>query len=330
MGKVLQTNQVNFDFARHGFFRIASCHHPSASIFNMLSGAMSANDLDELKGIIAKGDAELGPSDVLRMVPVLHLMHEEESSWLKALIREERLLTAFQPIFDLKSGRVFAHECLMRGKMPDGAIVAPAKMIPLARKANLMHFLDRLAQMTAFRSAVKEGVKSHLFVNFNPSTVLGPNSISALLDHLLETNISPQQVVFEVTESEEVADVHNLIHIMSYYQEAGFKIALDDLGSGYNGLNLLSNLRPDFVKLDAGLIRQVDMDPFRQTIASQMLSLARKLNIRTVIEGIETEGELAWVMAQGADYGQGYLLGRPDFKKYPEDQVHPFIQPAAA
>ena len=98
---------------------------------------------------------------------------------------------------------------------------------------------------------------------------------------------------------------------MEFYRGAGFRVALDDLGSGYGSLNLLSQLKPDFVKLDMKLIRDVDRDPYKAEITRKLLEMARGLGVATIVEGIETQGEWEWAHENGADYAQGYLFARP-------------------
>ena len=98
---------------------------------------------------------------------------------------------------------------------------------------------------------------------------------------------------------------------MTTYRQAGFRVALDDLGAGYGSLNLLSQLRPDFVKLDMKLVRDVHLDPYKAGITSQLLEMARKLGIATVAEGIESAGELDWFRDHGVDFVQGFYIARP-------------------
>ena len=88
-------------------------------------------------------------------------------------------------------------------------------------------------------------------------------------------------------------------------------MALDDIGAGYSSLNLLHQLRPDFIKLDIALIRDVDRDPYKALVAQKILEIAQRLGIETIAEGVEREEEFAWVKSTGATYAQGYLFGRP-------------------
>lgn len=120
-----------------------------------------------------------------------------------------------------------------------------------------------------------------------------------------------ENVVFEITESENVGAPEHLSNIVRYYREQGFRIALDDLGSGYSSLNLAHRLRPDFVKLDMELTWDVATDPYKAVIARKLLELAGGLGIRTIVEGVETAGELSWVQSEGANFVQGYHIARP-------------------
>ena len=123
--------------------------------------------------------------------------------------------------------------------------------------------------------------------------------------------MDPSGIVFEVVESDEIHDTGHLLGILEVYREAGFGVALDDVGAGYSSLNLLSRLRPDYVKLDMGLTRGVNTDPYKARVAMKLLEMCRELDVRTVVEGVETVGEWEWAREHGADFVQGYLLARP-------------------
>ena len=250
-------------------------------------------------------------ADLSNTQPLSTLMANIQESWLVEMIRDRRLTTHFQPIIRFDQPReVIAYECLLRGRLPDGSLVAPARMYDAAREADLLFQLDRAARLTAIREATAHDIREHLFINFNPSSIYDPNyCLKSTIAAIDAAGIDPGRVVFEVVESDQVAV--DLLGIMKTYREAGFQVALDDLGAGYGSLNLLSSLRPDIVKLDMRLIRDVDRDRYKAGITSKLLEMARKLGIRTVAEGIETPGEFDWFLAQGADYAQGFYISRP-------------------
>jgi len=119
--------------------------------------------------------------------------------------------------------------------------------------------------------------------------------------------------VFEVIESSEIKDTRQLLRILDFYRARGFGVALDDMGAGYSSLNMMTKLRPDYVKLDIELIHHVDRGSYKAQIAGKMLELAQGLGLKTIAEGVETEEEWQWARAHGADYLQGFLFAHPAF-----------------
>lgn len=126
-----------------------------------------------------------------------------------------------------------------------------------------------------------------------------------------EAGLQRDKVVFEITETENVRDTNHLKNIVNYYRETGFRVALDDIGSGYSSLNMVHKLRPDFIKLDMQLIRGVQDDLYKATVAEKVLEMAQSLGIETIVEGVEHRGELNWARDKGASFAQGHLIARP-------------------
>ncbi|MDX2096743.1 MAG: EAL domain-containing protein, partial [Leptolyngbyaceae cyanobacterium bins.59] len=135
-----------------------------------------------------------------------------------------------------------------------------------------------------------------------------------------EANIPHENIVFEVIESDKPQDLDHLKSILKFYQEAGFLVALDDFGAGYSNLNLIYELRPNFIKLDMQLLRNVHQDSYKALITEKILEITQSLNIQTIAEGIETVEELDWVQQHGATFVQGYLIGKP--AETPVKQLH--------
>ncbi|MGI9048709.1 MAG: EAL domain-containing protein [Rubrobacteraceae bacterium] len=230
------------------------------------------------------------------------------------MMRERRLTIHFQPIVAAKNpgGDVFAYECLLRGLDTDGGLGNPEIMFEGAEGAGLLFNLDRDARTTAIRRAAEHGIESNIFINFNPTSIYDPvYCLRSTMKAFEETNLRTEQVVFEITEGQRVKDTRHLLNIIDYYRDAGFRIALDDLGAGYSSLNLLSKLKPDFVKLDIELVRDVGVDPYKTQVAAKILEMANGLGVGVVAEGVETEEEWRWLGEHGADYVQGYLFARP-------------------
>ncbi|WFO53622.1 EAL domain-containing protein [Aeromonas veronii] len=133
-----------------------------------------------------------------------------------------------------------------------------------------------------------------------------------------EHNFPIEQIMFELTEVEQVQDSQHLRSIVDHYQALGFKTAIDDFGAGYSGLSLLADFRPDIVKLDMYLLRGIDHDPTRQAIVRHSLALLAELQITPLAEGVETREEMTCLREMGVSLMQGYLFARPGFETLPE------------
>ena len=182
------------------------------------------------------------------------LISRTESGWLIDLLGNERLTSYFQPIVRCQQpDQVVAHEALMRGLGDNGEIVSPARILGAARSTGMLFQVDRAARLSAIRQAQHCKLDSLIFINFTPTAIYDPvNCLASTVKLNHDTDITPDRVVFEVVESEQVEDGAHLTKILKFYREAGFRIALDDLGSGYASLNRMSELRPDYVKARRG------------------------------------------------------------------------------
>lgn len=274
---------------------------------------VSLLEMADTKCLVLGENESFSVDMLLRMQPLSELVARIQGGWLIRILEEKRLEAWFQPIVHADAPtRAFAHECLIRGRDEDGGLISPADIFGVAKSADLLFNLDRACRMTAIRDAARHKIDTNIFVNFNPSTIYDPDyCLRSTMQAIDESGIANERIVFEVVESEEVRDTEHLLGILKYYRENGFRIAMDDLGAGYSSLNLLSRLRPDFVKMDMELIRDVDKDRYKSIISANMLNLAKELGVKVIAEGIETVGEWQWLVEHGADYLQGFLFAKP-------------------
>jgi EAL domain-containing protein (putative c-di-GMP-specific phosphodiesterase class I) len=278
-----------------------------------LADAPSETLLHSTRVLVASHGESPSLIHLVKTLSLAALLSGVRGRWLAELLCGDRLVSHFQPIVRATDPTaVFGHECLVRGLTPNGGLVPPRDLFTAARGAGMLSHLDRAARQTAIRSAARAGAGGHLFVNFNASSLHAPGyCLRHTVEAVAEAGLDPARMVFEVVEDEEVRDTGWLVEALRVYRWAGFGVALDDVGAGYNSLNLLAHLRPDFVKLDMGLVRGVDRDRYKARVAGKMLELARDLGVRAVVEGVETPGEWEWARSAGADFLQGYLFARP-------------------
>ena len=197
---------------------------------------------------------------------------------------ETPITMAFQPIVDLREGRVFAYEALLRA--PDGT--PPAEILAEV-SAETLYAFDQKCRVTAIELAARLGLAETgalLSINFLPNAVYDPRAcIRVTLDTAKRTGFPTSQLMFEFTEAERL-DTDHLLHILQTYRALGFSTAVDDFGAGWSGLGLLARFQPDIVKLDMGLIRGIDGDRARQLILRNLLHLFDELEIRCICDGV--------------------------------------------
>lgn len=231
---------------------------------------------------------------------VLRLVADETTFW-----------SAFQPIVDLRTGAVVAHEALLRGDI-DGEVVGPARLFGAAGAAGWTHVLDRIGRETAIRDAAPWLGGGSLFINFLPTSIYRPELCLRSTEQVgRDHGVELGQLVFEVVEGQRIVDLDHLQRIFDHYRDLGCRVALDDVGAGYSSLTLLATLKPDVVKLDMALVQGLPA-PENRAIVKAVVEMSHGLGATVVAEGIETEAQLEEVVALEADLGQGFLLGRPE------------------
>ncbi len=282
-------------------------------VIALLERTLSASERGDCKVLLlAAGEAPT--LDKMSSVQTLDAwIAKARSGWLTEMLQQDSFYAEFQPIvLAAAPTKVFAYECLLRGRDADGKSVPPGLIFETARSAELLFQVDRAARLTAIRDASRQGVTTPIFINFNPTSIYDPAfCLRTTIKAIKEAGISADRIVFEIVESDAVRDTDHLLNIVTFYRQQGFRIALDDLGAGYGSLNLLTLLKPDFVKFDRELTRGVDADPYKQKVFVKLVEMASELGIHTLAEGVETEGEYRWLAAQGVEYLQGYFFARP-------------------
>jgi EAL domain-containing protein (putative c-di-GMP-specific phosphodiesterase class I) len=278
-----------------------------------LAARLEPGELEDTKALFMAGGATPKLADYGNVTSLKAFVASAGGNWLIDLLEAGRFTSYFQPIVETQATDViFAHEALFRGLDEQGGLISPARIFGTGKDAGMMFPLDLQARRSAIRQAATHKLATSLFINFNPAAIYDPAfCLRSTLRAVDEAGMAHDRIVFEVVESEHIAKPEQLSKILDSYRSMGFGVALDDLGAGYSSLNLLHTLRPDFVKLDMDLVRGVDLDPYKAVLTAKLLELAHELGVRTIAEGVETEGELAWLRAHGATYVQGFLIAKP-------------------
>lgn len=220
---------------------------------------------------------------------------------------------AFQPIVDIETGEIYAHEALVR---PLGGGSA-AQVLEQINERNRYAF-DQSCRVKAIETAARLKMHGFLSINFLPNAVYQPAAcLRRTFDAAERAGFPLHHLMFEVTENEPARDVGHLRAIFTEYKSHGMITAIDDFGAGHSGLNMLADFQPDVVKIDMALTRNIDADRVRRAITRSILSLCNDLSISVIAEGIETVREAATLRELGVRLFQGYLFARPAIEHLP-------------
>lgn len=242
---------------------------------------------------------------------------------LNRAINEKEFLLHFQPQFDL-DGQIIGAEALLRWMHPERGFVSPAEFIPAAEKTGLILQIGHWVLNTAcvqIASWPSSGPLARLTISVNVSAYefRQTDFVSRVRGVVEQSGIAPSRLKIELTESMLARDIDDMIAKMESLKAYGVGFSLDDFGTGFSSLNYLKRLPLDQLKIDQSFVRDVLVDASDAAIARTVISLGHNLGLAVIAEGVETQGQLDFLRANGCHAFQGYLFSRPvpiaDFEK---------------
>lgn len=236
---------------------------------------------------------------------------ERELHELLQIIENGSIYTVYQPIVSLTNGDIIGYEALSRG--PEGSLLQyPDKLFSTAKFYNMSWDVELLCRTKAIEKAHNIPEDKFLFINVDPYIFKDEKFKRGFTkEFLCKNNISSEIIIFEITERTSIQDYKNFRAVLDNYIEQGYKIAIDDTGSGYSGLKMLAEVKPHYIKIDMDLIRNINMDSFKQSLIEYFVRLSQVTNMKLIAEGIETKEELKTLINLGVYAGQGYFINPP-------------------
>lgn len=228
---------------------------------------------------------------------------------ITALVSGDSIVTAFQPIHRLGTGAIIGAEALSR--FPHSGSTSTEAWFMQAASIGMEADLEMLALRTALNAADKLPRDIYLAVNLSPAVCLDRR----VLETLSQGSIHPSRLVLEMTERQEVDRYEDLLRLLAPLRTSGMRLAIDDAGAGYASMRHIIRLKPDLIKLDRAIIRDIDTEASHRALGAAMVGFAAETGALVVAEGIETAAELDTVTALGMAAGQGYLLGKPTLEQ---------------
>ena len=233
------------------------------------------------------------------------------------ILSEGRVHPVYQAIVSLKDAEIYGYEALSRIDLDDCAINT-AELFEMADALNCLWELEELCRKKALRHAANKEDNIKLFINVDPNVINdGKFKSGVTAKYLKKYGLLPEDIIFEITERTFIEDAGAFKETLNHYTSQRYRIAIDDFGTEYAGLNRICALNPRFVKFDIGLIKGIDEDNVRYSLLKSFTSFCHNAGIAVIAEGVETSETLEALVDIGVDYAQGYYLQRPQKKMEP-------------
>jgi EAL domain-containing protein (putative c-di-GMP-specific phosphodiesterase class I) len=234
---------------------------------------------------------------------------------LHIALDQQQFLLHYQPIIELKTGRIHKAEALVRWQHPVRGMVSPADFISIAEETDLIVrlgewvFLEAVKQLSHWQQVCP---LFQMSINTSPLQFQRQHALSRdWMQQLQAVNLSGSNLIVEITESL-LMDVNDSIkQQLLDFSDNGIQVAMDDFGTGYSSLSYLKKFDIDYIKIDQSFVRNMAFDDNDLALCEAIVVMAHKLGIKVVAEGIETQAQRDLLLAMGCDYGQGYLFSRP-------------------
>jgi len=230
---------------------------------------------------------------------------------LRRILRTGLVHAVYQPIIELPERRVIGYEALTR--VTHGPFDTVELLFKTAHEADALWNLERLCRRKALEGLPPIGDNQLLFLNIEPDSIHDPELRDLPFQDLLEgVGLRPDQVVLEITEHSAVRDFGAFRQRLRHFRERGFRLAMDDVGSGYSGLQAIAEIDPDYIKVDMTLVRDIHTNVIKKELIATIHRFAETTDITLIAEGVEKREELDVLRDTGVRFAQGYLFARPE------------------
>ncbi len=239
--------------------------------------------------------------------------HERKSiaDQIMSALKEERIVLAYQPIVDAKTGKADHFECLVRIHDNDGKYVPAGVFIPVAEQLGLIRILDRrVVEMAVAKLEEEPNLK--LAINVSALTATDPSWYESSIEWITKHKAVCPRITIEITETVAIQDLEESARFISRLKDLGCKIAIDDFGAGYTSFRNLQLLDIDTVKIDGSFVRGLNENTDNKFFVRTLIELAQHFKIQTVAEWVECEEEVQLLKSLGVDFLQGFHLGKPE------------------
>ena len=259
----------------------------------------------------AEGKNRVVVPDEQDVIDVFRTLGEKSMLILNA-VEKRSVVPFFQPIINVVSGQVEAIEVLSRIRMEDGSYIIADEYVAIAEKMGVMHKLDFIQLEKTLEAVEETGYDGLLFINMSPRALVLNDFVQETRRIASQFRIDPTRLVFEITERETIKNMALLERFIGSLRSEGFKLAIDDFGSGFSSFHYVKRFPIDFLKIEGDFIMGMKNSEKDRALVRSIVTLSKDLGIRTVAEYVEDRAVLDQVGLQGIDLAQGFFIHRPN------------------
>jgi diguanylate cyclase (GGDEF)-like protein/PAS domain S-box-containing protein len=303
---------------------------------------LNTKDYDQPENIIRDSDAamyhakENGKAqykvfDKTLHKKALHLLQRETD--LRKSIHTNEFENHYQPIVDLRTSSLVGFESLIRWNHPKLGLIYPGSFISIAEETGLIVPITQLIVQQAcedlchWQEQLKDQLKLTMNLNISSKHFLSPTLLDEIKEILGKTGMPPEQLKLEITETALMEDADETIRLVHRLKDFGIKLVIDDFGTGYSSLSYLQRLPIDSLKVDRSFVSRIKNESDgNRNIVEAIISLAHRLHMTVVAEGVETEEQLAILLEMNCQFGQGYLFSKPLSKPKVDELIENMLQ----
>lgn len=245
------------------------------------------------------------------------MLNQQLLNDLRRAVEERQFKVFYQPKYDVQSNppRLNSAEALIRWQHPEFGLISPAVFIPLFEGNGLIGVVDEFVWNEAARQVAywrdEYGFTLPVSVNISRSDIFDTTLVDRLQALVSDNDLVQANLKLEITESAYTDNAKELISVIDSLRDLGFEIEMDDFGSGYSSLNMLSEMPFDVLKMDMKFIRNIETNEMDRRLVNLIMDIARNFEVLVVAEGVETQGQLEILQGVGCDIVQGYYFSRP-------------------
>lgn len=248
---------------------------------------------------------------------------QTDSEKFEKILAGKHIKTVYQPIVSLIDGQIYGFEALSRISS-EQLEMNIEEMFRMADRTGKSWELETLCRARALEKSGNIGIDKKLFLNVNSNIIYDDKFKEGFTKAYLNSyGLDTDDIIFEITERVAVLDNSAFLTSIDHYKKQNYGIAIDDVGSGYSGLTIIASVKPNIIKLDISLVKNIDNDGIKQLLCQAIVDFGKNADIRTIAEGIETEDELKTLVKLGVDFGQGFFIGIPqeEFEEIQNEKI---------